>query len=66
MRGSYGISRYIVQYLFDKYNNQCARCGWHEVNPFTGKVPLEVEHIDGDYRNNDESNLTLLCPNCHA
>jgi hypothetical protein len=29
-------------------------------------VPVEVEHIDGDWRNNRVENLKLLCPNCHA
>lgn len=52
--------------MFEKYNNQCARCGWGEINPFTGTLPLEVEHIDGDATNNKEKNLTLLCPNCHS
>jgi len=27
---------------------------------------LEVEHIDGNWHNNTEDNLTILCPNCHA
>lgn len=27
---------------------------------------VEVEHIDGDWENNSLTNLTLLCPNCHA
>ena len=36
------------------------------MNPYTGKIPLEVDHIDGDYTNNNENNLTLLCPNCHS
>jgi hypothetical protein len=29
-------------------------------------IPLEVHHIDGDKLNNVESNLKLVCPNCHA
>lgn len=29
-------------------------------------IPLELHHIDGDNSNNTLSNLTLLCPNCHA
>jgi hypothetical protein len=28
-------------------------------------LTLEVDHIDGDYRNNLISNLRFLCPNCH-
>ena len=29
-------------------------------------MPLEVEHIDGNYLNNSEENLDLICPNCHS
>jgi hypothetical protein len=56
----------IRKYLFEKYNSKCSRCGWGETNPHTNKVPLEVEHIDGNYKNNNPGNLTLLCPNCHS
>ena len=65
-RGEYQISMHIKTYLRRKYNNQCARCGWGMVNEYTGIIPLEVEHIDGDYTNNKEENLILLCPNCHS
>lgn len=60
------ISGSIKKYIFEKYNNQCARCGWNEINPYTGTLPLEIEHIDGDATNNKEENLILLCPNCHS
>ena len=66
MRGKYQISMFIKTYIFEKYNNKCARCGWGEKNIYTGKIPLEIEHIDGNYKNNDEENLILLCPNCHS
>lgn len=59
-------SVFIRKFLFKKFNNECSKCGWKEQNPITNKVPLEVEHIDGNYLNNKEENLTLLCPNCHA
>lgn len=66
MRKGGQISGHIRRYLFKKYNNKCAECGWAEVNRYTNSIPLEVEHKDGDYRNNKESNLTLICPNCHS
>lgn len=64
--GKYQTSSHIRRYMREKYNNQCSRCGWCEVNPYTNKVPLEVEHIDGNYLNNSENNLDLICPNCHS
>ena len=66
MRGDYGTSKYIRRYLFNKYNYKCQLCGWGEVNKYTNLVPLELHHIDGDYKNNSEDNLQLLCPNCHS
>ena len=62
----YQISNHIRRYLFEKYDNKCALCGWSMVNPFTNTLPLEVEHKDGNYSNNKEDNLILLCPNCHS
>lgn len=66
MRGDYQISMHIKTYLFRKYDNKCARCGWSKINPYTNNTPLEIEHIDGNYKNNNENNLILLCPNCHS
>lgn len=60
------ISGYITRYIRAKFDETCTRCGWCEVHTVTGHVPVEIEHIDGDWRNNCESNLTLLCPNCHS
>jgi len=64
--GIKNAGRCIRNYLIEKFNHKCAKCGWHEVNPHTGNVPLEVEHIDGNSENNNEENLTILCPNCHS
>jgi len=64
--GTYGTKPYLKRYLLEKYNGQCCKCGWHEVNITTGNIPLELHHIDGDYLNNKEDNLSLLCPNCHS
>jgi len=52
--------------LVKTIGEKCSRCEWNEVHPLTGRVPIEVEHIDGDWQNNHPSNLTLLCPNCHS
>lgn len=65
-KGEFLVSSYIRRYLKEKYDNKCALCGWGEVNKYTGNIPLEIEHIDGNYKNNKEENLILLCPNCHS
>lgn len=61
-----GISGNIRRYLIEKYKNKCSKCGWNKKHPITGSVPLEIDHIDGNSSNNLETNLQLLCPNCHA
>jgi hypothetical protein len=61
-----GVSKYVRRYLFEKHENKCSKCQWGEINIYTNSIPLEIEHIDGNYQNNYEENLTLLCPNCHS
>lgn len=60
------FSRHVVRYLLDKYDHKCSQCGWDKINPLTKLCPLEIDHIDGDSNNNSESNLRILCPNCHS
>ncbi|MBZ9644435.1 HNH endonuclease signature motif containing protein, partial [Streptomyces sp. PSKA30] len=44
---------------------QCALCGIEAV--WLGEpLPLEVDHIDSNWRNNRVENLRFLCPNCHS
>lgn len=66
LRGEYQRSMHLKSYLLKKYNYKCAKCGWGEKNMYTNTIPLEIEHIDGNYRNNKEENLIVLCPNCHS
>lgn len=60
------VSVHVKKYLREKYGNKCCLCGWSKINPTSGKVPLVADHIDGNWRNNSEENLRLLCPNCDA
>ena len=50
--------------LIKKRGHICEKCGathWNDQ-----PIPLQVHHRDGDRQNNEETNLELLCPNCHA
>ena len=43
---------------------RCGCCGiekWLDV-----PITFELEHIDGDNKNNERHNLIGLCPNCHS
>lgn len=43
----------------------CALCGQSDIHnglPLT----LQLDHIDGDNKNNNIDNLRFLCPNCHT
>ena len=43
---------------------RCERCG---IQRWQGRpAPLQLDHIDGDRRNNQLTNLRILCANCHA
>lgn len=59
-------SRFVKRFLIQERGERCERCGWAARHTVTGKVPIEVEHIDGDWQNNRPENLQLLCPNCHS
>lgn len=64
--GEYNLSKTIRNYLIEQSGYKCEKCGWGEVNEYTGNVPLQIHHIDGNCLNNSKENLQVLCPNCHA
>ncbi|MFI1714033.1 HNH endonuclease signature motif containing protein [Streptomyces litmocidini] len=44
---------------------RCVMCGNN--GSWRGRpLRLEIDHVDGDWRNNRIENLRFLCPNCHS
>ena len=43
----------------------CVECGWAKRSE-DGRMPLEIDHINGDVHDNRLENLRILCPNCHS
>lgn len=64
---TYGGGTYKLKNRLFKANyfeHKCYKCDGIE---WLGKpIPLELEHKNGNSRDNRIENLTLLCPNCHA
>lgn len=60
------IDKVSKQYLISVYGKKCMCCEWSEINSWTNKVPIELNHVDGDPENHNLNNLELLCPNCHS
>lgn len=66
LRNDGQVSSHVRRYLFFKYDSSCCKCSWSEMNRYTKSIPLEIHHKDGNFLNNKEDNLELLCPNHHS
>ena len=62
---------------YKRYKSKCETCRFHAYRHFkkdhcelcgfvaVHSSQLDVDHIDGNHADNDESNLQTLCANCH-
>jgi len=55
----YGKAKYKYRSLIEK--EKCENCSFFP----THKCQLDIDHIDGNKKNNSISNLMVLCANCH-
>tara|TARA_R110000765_G_scaffold104474_1_gene194279 strand:- start:47 stop:649 length:603 start_codon:yes stop_codon:yes gene_type:complete len=56
----------LKKYLIWKHVEECMKCGWSEINEWTGRIPIQLDHIDGDPHNQSLDNVQLLCASCHS
>lgn len=50
--------------VMEEQEYKCSHCGLTEWMGL--RITLELDHIDGNNKNNVRSNLRCLCPNCHS
>lgn len=61
--GSHKLKKRL--FLAGLKEQRCELCGWAERAP-DGRIPVELDHINGDKNDNQLENLRVLCPNCHS
>ena len=54
----------IRKKVFEEQDFKCNSCGISEW--MSQPLVYELEHIDGNNKNNIRTNLECLCPNCHS
>ena len=64
MRGKTSTAKWINQYLIEQRGHQCECC--KNTMWMNKQILLELEHVDGNFKNNKIDNLKLLCLNCHG
>ena len=53
----------MIKEALSKSKGKCEECG---IDLLKEEIRPECHHKDGNSRNNDISNIEVLCPNCHS
>lgn len=59
------VKPFVKTFLLRDNKYMCRICG--QPNEHNGlPLTLQLDHIDGDWKNNRPKNLRIVCPNCHT
>jgi hypothetical protein len=53
-------------FLVEEQGGKCLKCKADSKDWMGQELVLELDHIDGNKRNDKRKNLRMLCPNCHS
>ena len=59
------LKKCIKDYLLETNHHKCTICETSD-NWNNDKLVFILDHIDGDWSNNQKDNLRLICPNCNS
>lgn len=61
-----GVTKWMRDYLLETRGTRCEDCRSAPRSRRTGKAMLQIDHVDGDRRNNRIENHKILCASCHT
>ena len=70
LKGDYNDNKLVTDWMVKKKvlkagaTEACSICGYDKKNLINGRVPLLLDHIDGNHLNFEAKNIRLLCWNC--
>ena len=70
LRGDCNENKLVTDWMVKKKvlkagaTEACSICGYDKKNLINGRVPLLLDHIDGNHLNFEAKNIRLLCWNC--